>query len=80
MEFNGVHVSQEYRDRKACLEFILLACQVVRQWGLAEMGEALAFAFMIDEGTDIGWEHVLIVYRKFLNKRAGKLTPMCVLN
>ena len=46
----------------------------MRSWGLAEMMEAPAYGIMVDEGTDIGWEHVLIVYRKYLQQRTGKVT------
>ena len=68
LKFHGASASHAYRDAAAIREFTVLLGKVVRLWRLVEMGAAGThyLGLMIDEGTDIGWEHVLILYYKWV--------------
>lgn len=70
---NGGGVSRAYRNKMACAEMQSCLASVIRKWRLQRVARSAAFGVMIDEGTDIGWEHCLIVYLKFVDAETGKV-------
>ena len=46
---------------------------VIRRKRLSRAVRALFFGVIIDELTDIGWEHMLIVYLKYVDCETGEL-------
>ena len=71
LDQRGVKVSAQYRNANAAATFTRCLAQVVRKWRLDEVRTAGYFGLMIDEGTDIGWESVLIEYVKYVNQQTG---------
>ena len=71
LEQRGVKVSKLYRNKYAAAQFTRCLAQVIRKWRLNEMRKAGYYGMMIDEGTDIGYDSILIVYTKFVNPENG---------
>jgi len=73
LEDRGVTISKFYANKYAAAQFARCLAQVIRKWRLNAMRSAGYYGLMIDEGTDIGYESVLIAYVKWVNPADGKV-------
>ena len=73
MAIKGGGVSTTYRTDMMCAEMQGCIASVIRKRRLQQVAQSPFFGVTIDEGTDIGWEHVLIIYLSYVDSATGKV-------